>query len=145
MVSIHVKDGTRTWTRKEIVQFVAMTTNAVFGTDEEGFLIKVDRTTGKPLGRLFLRQYSHPVSNIRTDRLFMSTSTGRVICLRPLGRELPLYHRYPERQPILPLMTPEEDANTDSAAAEGASDSADSDGDGMEAADDSSSDTGDQN
>jgi hypothetical protein len=56
-----------------------------------------------------LRDFTVRYGNELTDRIYLATSRGLVICLRENGQEFPIYHRYPERQPILPEFAPEED------------------------------------
>jgi hypothetical protein len=47
------------------------------------------------------------VANDRTDRLYLSTANGTVVCLRPTGRPYPTFHRYPDRLPLMPEFEPE--------------------------------------
>jgi hypothetical protein len=47
------------------------------------------------------------LANDRSDRIYLATESGLVICLREQGREFPRFHKYPEREPILPEFAPE--------------------------------------
>ena len=62
-----------------------------------------------------MRLFSVRVANDRTDRIFMSTESGLVIALRKRGETIPIYHKFPDRLPILPEVTPEEPTPPDPA------------------------------
>jgi hypothetical protein len=48
------------------------------------------------------------VQNERTDRLYLASKDGLVVGLREQGLEFPIYHKYPERRPILPEFAPDD-------------------------------------
>ena len=72
-------------------------------SDSLGNIVIVDRNDGSPVGALPLRDFKVRVSNDRTDRMYLATESGLVISIRDKNREFPIYHKYPERRPILPL------------------------------------------
>jgi hypothetical protein len=70
-----------------------------------------------------MRGFSVRVANDRTDRIYMSTESGLIIGLRKRGETIPVFHKYPDRLPIIPEVTPEVPAAPE-AAPDAASDAA---------------------
>ncbi|MEX0704479.1 MAG: PQQ-binding-like beta-propeller repeat protein [Planctomycetales bacterium] len=106
--SLKTATGRRRWWNADASQFLAATAATVFASDHLGNVLLLSRETGRPVGALPLRHYAARFSNDRTDRLFVATDSGRVLCIHEEGRDFPHYHRFPERKPILPEFTPEE-------------------------------------
>lgn len=102
--------GVRVWQKPEATEFIAASENRVYASDAEGRLLIIERDSGTVISRLDLRPYSLRVQNDRTDRIVLATTTGTVISLRETSSDYPVYHLYPERRPILPMLAPEEDA-----------------------------------
>jgi len=101
------RSGLERWWRAEITGFVAATPLHVYASDARGNLVTLSREDGAVVGSFPLRQFDVRYANAVTDRMFLATSTGLVMCLRESGRELPLYHKRPELRPILPDFAPE--------------------------------------
>ncbi len=94
--------------RPELNEFLASTLEYTFAADDLGNVAILSRENGGILGFLPMRDFSVHLNNDRTDRLYMSTPSGLVVCIRRLGQEFPIYHKYPERLPILPELAPED-------------------------------------
>jgi outer membrane protein assembly factor BamB len=90
------------WWRPGIVEFLAATQSQLYASDQLGNVVLLDRGDGAVIGALPLRHFSVRMANDRTDRLYLSTPSGLVCCIREQGREFPVYHKYPDRRPILP-------------------------------------------
>lgn len=103
LYNLSIESGEELWSVPIVTQFIAATPTRIFGSDRAGNVAVLDRNDGAVLGTLPLVDFSIRVSNERTDRMFLATTTGLVTCLRERGAEIPIYHRYPERRPILPL------------------------------------------
>jgi hypothetical protein len=101
--------GVQNWMREDVGQFAAATNTFVYVNDKTGPVRLLSRNNGSDLGELPLHFYSIRPENDRTDRLFAVSPTGRVLCIHERGRDYPLYHKFPDRRPNLPEMTPEED------------------------------------
>ncbi|MFQ5731093.1 MAG: PQQ-binding-like beta-propeller repeat protein [Planctomycetaceae bacterium] len=99
--------GKRLWWRAKITDFVAASPRRVYVTDRFSNLIALDRENGATIAAFPLRHFSVRVANARTDRIFIAKPSGLVVCIRETGRTFPLYHRYPERRPILPTFAPD--------------------------------------
>lgn len=109
--------GLRRWNQPAARAFLAATTEHVYSEDRVGNLLILSRADGSIIGSLPLRAFPIRIHNDRTDRIYLANSTGLVICLREQGRPYPMYHRFPERQPIVPILAPNEsDATADPAA-----------------------------
>jgi len=106
---LHVVDrgsGRRKWFRGRLTEFVAASTSRVYVSDNVGNLVILGREDGKMIAALPLRRFSKRISNGRTDRVIIATTTGLVACIRERGREFPIYYMFPERRPLLPEFAP---------------------------------------
>ncbi|MFO1094490.1 MAG: PQQ-binding-like beta-propeller repeat protein [Planctomycetaceae bacterium] len=100
--------GTINWHQSRAAAFLAATDNYVFAADSLNNVLLLSPQDGGVLGELPLRGYTQLLPNDRTNRLFMCSSDGLVICIREKGQEFPLYHKFPERRPILPELAADE-------------------------------------
>lgn len=119
MYCLDTVTGLVSWHQASAAQFVAATDDHIYAADHLGDLLILARNTdGAVLGRLPYRNLPVHVQNDRTDRIFLGTESGLVVCLREIGRDFPRFHMYPERSPILPELMSEEplDAPADGAA-----------------------------
>ncbi len=107
MYCLNAVDGTQRWWQPDLLSFVAVVGNAVFASDVDGNLIRASREEGGISAALPMRQFSVRVANDRTDRIFMSTESGLVVSLRKRGETIPVYHKFPDRLPIVPEVEPE--------------------------------------
>lgn len=110
------------WWSPESHGFVAATPTRVYGTDAAGNLAILARADGGLVGTIPMKDFSIRVRNDRTDRIFVCTTRGRVACIKEKLIEQPLYHRHPDRRPILPIFPGEQvigadPSETDSAPA----------------------------
>ncbi len=100
--------GRERWWRPKIVDMLAATPKTIFASDLVGNVVLLSRENGAVRGALPLRQFDFRQPNDRTDRLFLATSSGLIVCLREQGREFPIYHAKPDERPIFPEFTPDE-------------------------------------
>lgn len=106
--NLELRTGAEKWERPGITDLLGATKSRLFGSDVTGNIVLLQRSTGRPLGTLPLRPFSVRLQNDRTDRLFLATPSGLVVCLREQGSEFAHYHKYPERAPIVPDVEPDE-------------------------------------
>lgn len=104
---LNAGNGTIRWKQPGLKSFVALIHDAIFASDVDGNLVRVGREEGGITAALSMRNFSIRVANDRTDRIFMSTESGLVIALRSRGETIPVYHKFPDRLPILPEIQPE--------------------------------------
>lgn len=107
--SVGVNTGARNWpVVPKIVDFIAASRTRLYVSDKLNNLVVLRREDGARLGSLNFRTFSIRFGNSRTDRIIIARPSGLIACIREKGHEFPLYHKFPERQPILPLMAPYE-------------------------------------
>ncbi|HET6425872.1 MAG TPA: PQQ-binding-like beta-propeller repeat protein [Planctomycetaceae bacterium] len=99
--------GVQKWWLPRLQQFVAVANDIVFARDDNKDIIMVSAADGRTIGRLPTARFTRHVSNDRTDRIYLATDTGRIAALRFRGRDFPVYHKHPERLPLLPEFAPE--------------------------------------
>ncbi|MDA1163100.1 MAG: PQQ-binding-like beta-propeller repeat protein [Planctomycetota bacterium] len=106
--------GERRWWQPHMEDFVGSTKNILLVTDSLGQITALSPKDGAVIGSLPLKDFSVRYGNELTDRIYIATKTGLVVCFREQGKEFPTYHMFPERQPILPELSPD-DAAADAA------------------------------
>lgn len=104
--------GAKRWWKPDVSNFIAVTGGAVATSDDEGNLVMISRDKGETIGALPLRRFTVRTGNDRTNRIFMATENGLVICLRQIGQTYPVYHRYPDRLPLLPEFVPDDEVES---------------------------------
>jgi outer membrane protein assembly factor BamB len=122
LFSISLASGLRRWNQPAARSFLAASGDHVYAEDNVGNVLILSRDDGAIIGSLPLRDYPIRIQNDRTDRLYLGTRSGLVICLREQARAFPMFHRFPERQPIVPILAP--DVPADDAADAGAEEAA---------------------
>lgn len=95
--------GVERWWNPAVTDFIAATPNHIYGTDQAGDIAVLGREDGGLIGTIPLRGFPIRVRNERTDRIFLCSTSGLVTCIREKQHPLPLYIRYPDRRPIMPL------------------------------------------
>jgi len=120
LYSLATETGLINWHQIRATEFLAATDNRVYAMDDLGHLLVLSPADGAIVSTLPLRCANLTVSNDRTDRVYLASSTGTVVALKESGSEFPTYHKFPERQPILPPMgpAPESSQNSDDPAAD---------------------------
>ncbi|GIX04172.1 MAG: hypothetical protein KatS3mg114_0041 [Planctomycetaceae bacterium] len=108
MFCLEASDGQQRWWHPHLTQLLAVSLQRGYFLDDRQHLNIVDLQTGQSLGILPLYGYPLALTNDRTDRILLATTSGRVLMLAELGRDFPLYHKNPEHRPLLPEFEPEE-------------------------------------
>jgi hypothetical protein len=90
--AINAKTGEGAWTMPGIEQFVAQGAKQVYGLDDLGRLVIVDRETGKLLGQLPGLNYQ-AVFNEQSDRVYLVNDKGLVQALHEIGAVEPTMYR----------------------------------------------------
>jgi outer membrane protein assembly factor BamB len=107
MYCLNAEDGSQRWWQPHLYGFLAIVGDSLMASDIDGNLIRVSRSNGAFSGSLPVRNFKMRVANDRTDRVFMSTESGLVIALRQRGASIPVFHKFPDRLPILPEVEPD--------------------------------------
>lgn len=108
--ALSMDSGAQQWSapQEQARKILMVSQNRLYGFNAQKEITIVDTADGKLVGKLPHRQYTMTPTNDRTDRLFLTTQDGLVVCLKERTSMIPTYHLHPEKRPILPEITPEE-------------------------------------
>lgn len=109
LYSLDVGNGLQQWWQPRLRDFVSLIGTTVVARDLDNDLALLEQSTGRLIGRIPALYYDRHAVNDRSDRIYLATSRGQVMAIKEAGRSYPIYHRYPERRPILPEIAPEEE------------------------------------
>ena len=112
MFALDLVTGRRLWNHPKVTEFVSASETRVYARDANRNLLILDRNDGSLIGSVAMRGFTKSVNNERTDRIFICDEAGLVLGLREQSAEFPVFHAYPERRPIMPLLAPEEEAES---------------------------------
>jgi outer membrane protein assembly factor BamB len=74
-------------------RFLAANDRFVYATDRSGRLLVLDRKRGTRLSMLDTTAFRVPVINDTTDRLYLASNDGQIICLHDRDQPTPIRHR----------------------------------------------------
>ena len=131
------------WTNRQAVGFLAATPAVVYASDSLGNVLLLNQKDGRQIGAFSMRQFPIRIANERTDRLYFASQRGLVVCIRERERDFPLFHKSPEKQPVLPEIAPEKQGAKAAAAAKKAPGSANKKGNADEAETEEKKESGD--
>lgn len=115
---LSAETGAMLWRDPRIEDFLAASTDRVYAVDRGNNLNILSRANGALLGTMPLGKFDRYLVNDRSDRVFVATKDGFILCLRETGRDFPRLHKYPERQPLLPVFAPDDFVPTEPAEGE---------------------------
>jgi outer membrane protein assembly factor BamB len=81
MVRVNRKTGDAVWQNKGAFQFLATNERFVYVLDKQGKMLVLDHERGKELARYDLRDWVLPIANDATDRIYLASNDGQIICL----------------------------------------------------------------
>lgn len=85
-----------------VSMLLSVTPKALYVYDSSGRLVTINRKTGQAIGKVHFPELPVPVRNNVTDRIYLSSPSGRIVCFKEAGIEFPIYHQNPQRSPIMP-------------------------------------------
>jgi outer membrane protein assembly factor BamB len=100
--------GAIKWHQPRATTFLAATDSYLFASDSLNNVLMLAHEDGGIQGEAPLKRFSKYLPNERTDRLFLASSDGVILCISEQGQEFPQYHKFPERRPILPELAEDE-------------------------------------
>ncbi|HEV3258776.1 MAG TPA: PQQ-binding-like beta-propeller repeat protein [Gemmataceae bacterium] len=74
--------GHQVWHNKDANRFLAANKKFVYAADQTGRLLVLDRIRGTQLSSYDARDFVVPISNEVTDRVFLASNDGLLLCLR---------------------------------------------------------------
>jgi outer membrane protein assembly factor BamB len=110
--------STDRWYVPGINSLVGVAGKYVYGVDRNRRIVAMDQDTATVIGRTSMNGYDLHHQNSATDRLFLSSDAGELICLKPLGSDDPTYHQCPDREPISIDVPVNDEAEAPDAAAD---------------------------
>jgi outer membrane protein assembly factor BamB len=111
LFALEAATGGEQWRQLRAESFLASGEKQLYATDALLSLLAVDRASGRITGRVSMRQFTVRVPNELTDRIFMATPAGLVVCIHERGQTFPIFHKNPDRRPITPDLAPDEGAS----------------------------------
>jgi outer membrane protein assembly factor BamB len=82
--------GRGIWRNTEAERFLALNKTCVYALDRWGRLLVLDRARGSLLSALDVRDFNVPVRNEVTDRVYLASNDGLIVCLHDRGHPKPL-------------------------------------------------------
>jgi outer membrane protein assembly factor BamB len=90
MIRVDRVTGEPRWNSKEAVTFLAANKRFVYTMDRLGQVQVLDYDRGKELARWDTRDWTMPISNTLTDRIYLAANDGQIICLHHRDQVKPL-------------------------------------------------------
>ncbi len=106
--------GQRRWFVPGIKKILGVAGSFIYGLDGNNRIVAVDKETARIIGRVPVGRFSNGIRNAVTDRLLLSSASGELMCLRPVGSRFATFHQRPEDEP-LEVDIPANDADENSA------------------------------
>lgn len=104
------QDGREVWANRYATRFLAATPAVVYASSSVDDVLLLNRANGRQVGAFPMRGFPVRIGNDRTDRIFLASEKGLVVCLRERDREYPLFHKQPEKRPVEPEIAPDDTA-----------------------------------
>jgi outer membrane protein assembly factor BamB len=96
--------GSGMWRNTEAERFLAVNKKYVYALDRHGRLLILDKSRGNILTALDVRDYVVPIRNESTDRVYLASHDGLIVCLRDRDQPTPLRVRKIEEKPTAPAV-----------------------------------------
>ena len=108
--ALNADTGGQIWDKpqEQARQILMVGQSRIYAFNAQKEIVILQASDGHVVGKLSYRQFIKTPTNDRTDRMFLATQEGMLICLKERDSAIPTYHLHPERRPILPELTPEE-------------------------------------
>ena len=119
LFQLSAQTGQEHWWQPLGSRFISLSPTRVYATDEIGNLLVLSRTDGAVLSAVPLRKYQVKLMNEQTDRIFCSSESGIILCLKQKDLPFPIRFKNQDKYPILPDIAPEpaaKDVQSDAAA-----------------------------
>ncbi len=97
---LHRRTGELVWTNSEAMRFLAVNPKFVYATDRTGRLLVLDYARGTRLSVYDTREFVVPINNEMSDRVFLASHDGLLVCLHDRDYPRPLRNKsvdFPDR------------------------------------------------
>lgn len=106
---LNKETGVLLWEQFGARGVLAETENYVVSQDKLGNVLLIspqeEQQTAQIIARLPLRDFSIRAENELTDRIYLATPSGMVICLKEKGISYPKFFKNPDKRPLEPIFT----------------------------------------
>jgi outer membrane protein assembly factor BamB len=102
MYQVDIESGDDDWFNRTASNFLSASRERLYTTDKGGQLLILDRATGSTLGSFDVTDFRHRLKNERTDRIYLATDAGLVVCLRQRDLAYPLFLQPEDNELIMP-------------------------------------------
>ncbi|MCH2212918.1 MAG: PQQ-like beta-propeller repeat protein [Fuerstiella sp.] len=92
--------ATERWFVPGVESLVGVAGDHLYGVDRNRRIVAVSTATAGVDGRAPMRGYSVHLQNSVTDRIYLASEAGELICLKPIGSDFATYHQRPDEQPL---------------------------------------------
>ncbi len=90
---VSIADGMRRWLATRMRHFVSASSDRLYVMDQLQRLVALDQRSGGRITQLSTGEFNTPFVNTQTDRIYLATRDGGLMCLRELQAEIPLLHQ----------------------------------------------------
>jgi outer membrane protein assembly factor BamB len=94
--------GRELWRNRQVERFLAANPRFVYSTDPRGRLHILDGLRGTALAQYDLQDWKITVANELTDRIYLASRDGQIICLRHRDHPSPLQLKSEQRRKVVP-------------------------------------------
>ena len=97
------------WFVPGVKTIVGLAGRYMYGVDVNRRLVAIDPNSAKIVGAAPIPRHEHAVQNAVTDRIYLATANGHVMCLKPIGSRFATFHQRPDKEPLeveVPAKTP---------------------------------------
>ncbi len=85
--------GRPNWLNEQADRFLSTNQKFVYALDRSGALLVLDYARGTTLAQYDVRDWLVPVPNELTDRFYLASHDGQILCLRNRSDKLPRYNK----------------------------------------------------
>jgi len=89
LIALSNADGSPQWTAHAVSRVLAASAKRVYALGRNGALLVLDREKGSMIGQVPLGGSNLSLANAVSDRIYLASSAGEMICLREMGSDYP--------------------------------------------------------
>ncbi len=93
------ESGVKIWTNQKADRFIAANKKFVYAADPNGRLLILDKKYGTILSTYDARDFVVPVANELTDRIYLASNHGLIVCLYDKDYPKPLVMKHAKEEP----------------------------------------------
>ncbi|MDO4550940.1 MAG: PQQ-binding-like beta-propeller repeat protein [Planctomycetia bacterium] len=102
------------WWAPHIRQFLSCSKGRVYSVDHADQLAILDRSSGQKIASLPIQNHPIRLTNLQTDRIYIATETGTVLCFRETALDSPINYLAPKEKKQVTITDTSAQTDTDS-------------------------------